>query len=357
MRVLGILIGAERLPRAVHIYRITLPLAYIRDRTNHDAAWTDAKNMALKFTEAQVNAMVNSDVIVLGRAIGNDGELAHRFMSFLKRNGAKLVYETDDDLTEEFRDISGGKKIDSRLFLTSPLVDAFTVTTPYLAERVKRYADKPVFVLPNSVEMKFWSGVSLAHKRNYTGTLNIMLVGTPTHGNDWMRANEAIERILGEYPNTRLIVGGYHPNFIDGDSERVVKMPFVEYAQYPGMMAEADIVICAIDPDDPFNYSKSAVKAMEAWASKRQLSNRHYGGAAVVATDSVVYNDTVIDEKNGLIAPHTVDGYYSAIKRLVDDDTLREHLQAKGLQTVIAKHSIAVNYRMWVSAYNRIRRL
>jgi glycosyltransferase involved in cell wall biosynthesis len=183
-----------------------------------------------------------------------------------------------------------------------------------------------------------------------------MLVGTPTHGNDWVHAHQAALRILDEYPHTRLLVGGYQPDYI-GTDERVIRLPFVEYLHYPTMLAEADVVICAIDPTDPFNYSKSAVKALEAWASKRKLSNGNYGGAAVIATQSVVYNTTVRDGRNGLLVANNVDAYYTALRSLVDNQSLREHLQRSGLNEVTDKHSIHSRYREWVSAYTRIRRL
>ena len=138
--------------------------------------------------------------------------------------------------------------------------------------------------------------------------------------------------------------------------QRVIRLPFMEYAQYPTMLAEADIVIAAIDPDDPFNHSKSAVKAMEAWAARRKLKNG-YGGAAVIATQSVVYNGTVQHGRNGLLVENTTDAYYAALKELTDNQVMRENLQRTGHNDVVQRHSIQSQYRKWVSAYTQIRRL
>ena len=259
-------------------------------------------------------------------------------------------------MTEEYRDISNGEKKTCLPFTQNIGIDAFTVTTPYLAKQIAKHSyGQPIYVLPNCVETQYWAKVCDGYERKYTGTFNIMLVGTPTHGSDWRFAHQAALRILDEYPHTRLLVGGYQPDYI-GDDERIVRLPFMEYAQYPTMLAEADVVIAAIDPDDPFNHSKSAVKAMEAWAAKRKLT-KGYGGAAVIATNSVVYKDTVQHKRNGLLVENTVDGYYIALKELIDNQVMREYLQRTGHNDVVQRHSIQSQYTKWVSAYTQIRRL
>jgi glycosyltransferase involved in cell wall biosynthesis len=356
MNIVGILSGEAKLPRAVHIYRLTMPLAYINKHTKHNAAWATAGSIA-ELTEAQIEAVLKADIVILGRMITDRPGDSYEYVKFLRRNGAKIIYETDDDLTEQYRDISRGKQADCKPFLANPNIDAFTVTTKYLGAQISKFSvGQPVFVLPNCIETTYWAQVSERHVRRYADTFNIMLVGTPTHGQDWVHAHQAALRILDEFPHTRLLVGGYQPDYI-GTDERIVRLPFVEYMEYPTMLAEADVVVAAIDPDDPFNHSKSAVKAMEAWASKRQLSDGKYGGAAVIATQSVVYNGTVFNDRNGLLVENDVESYYTALRTLVTDKSKREYLQRTGMHDVISKHSIHTAYRQWVSAYTRIRRL
>lgn len=356
MQILGVLSGAVNVPRAVHIYRLTMPLAYIGQHSKHKGMWLSAKSMALDLSEKEMDVILKSDLIVLGRMISDRPKEVGEYIEFLHRNGAKVVYETDDDLTEEYRDISNGERRTCVPFTRNVGIDAFTVTTPYLAKQIAKHSfGQPIYVLPNCIETKYWSKTCMRHERKHVGTLNIMLVGTPTHGSDWYYAHQASLRILDEYPNTRLLVGGYQPDYI-GDDERIVRLPFVEYAEYPTMLTEADIVIAAIDPDDPFNHSKSAVKAMEAWAAKRKL-DKGYGGAAVIATNSVVYNGTVQHGRNGLLVDNTTDGYYAALKELTDNKVMRENLQRTGHSDVIQRHCIQTQYSKWISAYTQIRRL
>jgi glycosyltransferase involved in cell wall biosynthesis len=351
MRLFGLLSGEASIPRAVNIYRVTLPFGYITKFTRHSAAYDSSDNVQ-SYKKDKVKYLLGSDIIVINRSVNTSHQNVVDYIRLLKSKGAIVVYETDDDLTERYRDISFGKHATCEPYLFN--CDAVTVTTDHLKSLVQQYTDKPCFVLPNSIEIKYWNAVCDIYERKEVG-FNVMLVGTPTHGDDWRLANDAMQAILDEYRDVQLLVAGFNPAYIE-DRDRVKRLPFIEYVGYPTRMKEADIVLCAIDPDDVFNHSKSAVKAMEAWAAKRKLDNGEYGGAAVIATDSNVYRGTVTDGYDGLLVKHSVEGYYDAIKRLLDDGLLRQKLQKNGHRTVAKRHSITNNYKLWVSAYTQMLR-
>jgi len=352
MRVTGIISGAMKVPMAIHIYRITLPLHYIDQKTKHWASWFDAKTNAMNMSPESLEVALTSDIIVLSRPITDDFLMARKYCEMLHSRGAKIVYETDDDLSNVYRDTSNGEGASSIPYL--PYVDALTVTTEFLKNRMLEFCDKPIHVINNYVEVRFFAGASMRHKREYNDTINVLLVGTKTHQGDWRFAAEAIKRLTLENQNVRMLVAGYHPDYVE-QGFHVDLIGSKPYNQYPTTLAEADIVVCAIDPDDPFNHCKSAVKAMEAWAAKRVIGHTT-GGAAVVATDSVVYNPVVRHMRNGLICKHSVDGYYDAIKKLVEDDRLRKQLQRRGLLDIINNHNMATGYTHWVNAYKKVLR-
>lgn len=352
MRIAGLITGSVSVPRAIHIYRITLPLAYVNSRTKHEAVWTDSVGAGSRLTNEQIHQFLGSDIIVLGRPITRCGADIYDYMKVIRSNNSIVVYEMDDDLTEEHRDISDGRGMTCIPFLQA--CDAVTVTTEHLARLAKNYTDAPVFVLPNNLECHYWNQICDSYERKYNDGINLMFVGTATHGNDWQYAARAVKRIMREFPQTRLLLGGYHPDYIDWDG--VIKLDYVDYAYYPTVMKEADIVIAAIDPSDPFNHSKSAVKAMESWAAKRRLPNGKYGGAALVATRSVVYNGTVKDGKNGLLVSDDEESYYEALKALINNESLRHKLQVRGKIDVARNHDIRSGYKRWASVYNQIYR-
>lgn len=352
MRISGLLAGRVDYPRAIHIYRVTLPLSYINKEKKHQAGWTDSINSLFNLTKEQMKFLSTSDIIVLGRPVTKDYRAAYKYIQTLKEYGARVVYETDDDLTETYRDISNGKEASSIPYL--PYVDAITVTTQPLADRLAQYTDRPIYVVNNYLEQSFFRKVSMSHKRINTGTTNIMLLGTMSHSTDWELAYLAISKILDEYPQSKLIMGGYKPEYVKRE-EQMGFIPYQAYLKYPTMLAEADIVVAAIDPEDKFNHCKSAVKAMEAWAAAREVGNT-IGGAAVVATNSIVYNPVVTNMRNGILVNHTVDDYYNGIKFLLDNTQDREAMQRRGFLDGVKNHSMATGYTKWLSIYKRILR-
>jgi len=353
MRIAAVFPGPVERPRAIHIYRVTSPFNTIREKTKHEVSWISAMSVATDMTTKERDHLLSSDIIVMARPISDNPDQVFDFCKLLRSRGAKIVYETDDDLTELYRDISKGKGFTSKFFLY--MADAVTVSTQPLADLMRTYTDKPIYVLPNYVDHTFFSKRVRGYKRKYPDTFNIMLTGTPTHGEDWTLAIEAIYRILEEYANTRLLVGGFHPDYID-KNDQIEFLPYVSYYAYPTMIAEADVVVAAIDPNDRFNDCKSAVKALESWAAKRKLPIGPAGGAAVIATKSKAYSATVKDHRNGLLVEHSVGAYYRAIKELIDNQKLRTSIQRRGWLDVSQKYSIVVGYRKWLSAYTRILR-
>jgi glycosyltransferase involved in cell wall biosynthesis len=350
-----VLPGAINVPRAIHIYRVTLPFSKINDHTKNKLGWVGSEAAAVNLNRNEMNAMLDSDIIVLARPITNDQHIADSYCALMKSRGALLVYETDDDLTNTYRDTSSGN-VGATCLPFIRHCDAVTVSTEPLKQLLQNFSNRPIFVLPNKIDHTFFAKRLQGYQRKYKDTLNIMLAGTKTHGEDWRYAADAARLILAEYPNTRLLVGGFHPDYI-GAADRVELLPFMPYHAYPTMLAETDIVIAAIDPNDGFNQCKSAVKALEAWAAVRPVGNRSVGGAAVIATDSVVYSNTVSHESNGLLVEHSVEGYHEALKRLIEEPSLRVSLQRRGYLDVIKRHGIYNGWSAWLSAYHAIRRL
>lgn len=351
MQIGGLLVKAGRTPRAIHIYRLTSPLEEIGNRTKHQGYWLDTDN-SFNLTDGQIETFINSDIVVIGRPVTDGLASSIHMLNLLRSHGAKLVYETDDDLTGRYRDVSEGRGLTCVPFLDA--VDALTVSTQPLKACLAEYTDKPIYVLPNHLHTRWWGEVAVNHQRKYSG-FNVMLIGTAGHQDDWRPAAEAALEFVRRNGDANLLVVGHNPDYITED-DRVFLLPYVDYADYPTMLTEADIVLCAIDPNDRFNDSKSAVKAMEAWAGKRNL-NGVYGGAAVVATDSLAYRGVVRDGVNGLLVKHTVADYYTALEQLKNNSYLMRKLQIRGHHDVCTKHNIATGYKLWLDAYKRIRRL
>lgn len=356
MRITGILAGyPDTSLRSIDVYRIAGPFAMIKDRTKHVAQWLYESQLH-QAGRRELDAVLSSDIIVVSRLVHKNPLEAGRAMHGLRSRGAKLVYETDDDLTGLYRQDPGGATCMPYLVE----VDAITTTVKPLADRLHDISDRPAYVLPNYMPLGWLSTASMytregePRERQYSDTLNIMLVGTATHAEDWRVIIDLIPAILQDYPNVRVLFAGYKPEFAP-DHERIGFLPPRPYSGYPAMLFEADIVCAGLDPNDPFNWAKSPCKVLESWAAQRRLEDGKLGGAAVIASDTVVYHDTVTDGDDGLLVEHTPEAWEHALRSLIEDEHLRHSLQRRGFNTV-RQHSIASHYREWLSVYNRILR-
>lgn len=338
MKIAAVLAGNPKMLRATDIYRITMPLSQLNLR-GWECSWFP--NTAVIDVDVQ-RRMMEADLLVMARPITNSPNVAKRSAAPFK---GRLVYETDDDLTAEYRQ-TGEMGASSIPFLE--VADFVTVSTQPLADQVRKYTDAKIWVLPNCIHVAPFQQASLSARRLHP-EFTVSLVGTPSHKVDWEPAYRAAIRFLDNYPGTRLMVGGFTPDYVDGSRVDIYKP--VAYPQYPAMLRQADVVLCSLDPNDSFNASKSAVKALEAWSAIRPVGNSELNGAAVIATDCIVYNTIVKDGVNGLLVEQTEEAWYRAIERVYQDDALRRRITRKGTHLVETKFSIANNWHNWKSAY------
>jgi len=342
---------------AVEIYRVTMPLTVLEE---HDPRWSVAWQSVYDLAHyqqehgtlgtAKMLEMFNLVILPRWWASGDALQDVLNIITALKKLGAKVVYETDDDYTNKHREVHGGGDGAVRL---AQACDAITVSTPYLADVMKKETGKPVFVLPNSLDIKLWDRTT--ERINEPNTLTLGLMGTATHYFDWVVLKDVMPGILADFPHVHLLLGNFHPDYFDELSPtQVHREPGVPYTVYPEMVRACDVVLAPLDPDDGFNLSKSAVKALEGMAAVRELSDGRKGGAAVLATDLPVYNKVVLDGKTGLLVKHTPEAWDRALRRIIQDDGLRATMQFEGNRWVRANRDIHQTWKQWRRAYRRI---
>jgi glycosyltransferase involved in cell wall biosynthesis len=270
------------------------------------------------------------DVYCYPRASDMDG----RFLELIKRQqaaGKVVLWESDDDYTNEYRHVVDGDAV-----AVMKEVTAITVSTPGLREQVQKYSDRPVYLLQNCIDLRFWDSV---RRRRTVPSPSIGLVGTPTHGDDWIHAKTALFRIAAEYPSMSFVIGGFMPDYLS-DLPNLHVLETVSYESYPNMVHQIDIGLAPLDMMDRFNLSKSGIKAMEYWAE----------GASVVASAGSVYG-RVVGEDRGFLAT-TTDEWYTAIKTYLDNPGLREQHAQAGRQWVERKRNMAKNAILWWEVYS-----
>lgn len=275
------------------------------------------------------------DVFVMCRAsVGQVDKRLVDFMRIIHESGRKLVYETDDDYTNEHRRTTEGDAI-----TVAQTCDAVTTTTPYLAKVLKQH-NQHVYVLPNAINFDIWGKV----ERHEEDTITIGLAGTGTHFEDYKLVKDALFKLADTYGDrVRFLLLGYKPYYLEDlpNMEFIEFRPYADYAQALGLV---DIGLCPLVPDDPFNLAKSAIKALEYMAA----------GAAVVAQNMTVYRRVVANRGNGLLA---CADWLDKIVLLVEDAHLRRRLAKKGRVWVARHKSIHALAHKWWRAYGEVYRL
>jgi glycosyltransferase involved in cell wall biosynthesis len=277
------------------------------------------------------------DLYIFQRAGDVDGKLLYLIDQF-HQAGKKLVWETDDDYTNEFRQVLKADAVS-----VAAACDALSVSTPSLREQMIRHmkllSDKvpPVWLLQNCIDVEFWAHSRKRFRRTVPSP-SIGLVGTPTHYDDWIMVKDVLARIGREYPQVHFVVGGFLPDYLQ-DLPNLHYLEPVIYEHYPGMVLNIDIGLAPLDPGDRFNWSKSAIKAMEYWSV----------GAAVVASDAKPYQR--VYDKDRMFLARTEDDWYKHITALLDDRDLGRDMALAGSEWVRTHRNLTVNSNFWWDAY------
>jgi len=261
--------------------------------------------------------------------------------------GSKLVYEIDDDPTDKHRELGYGDWVAE--FMDQ--ADAAIVSTPYLRKVMLETYNKPTYVCYSHLDTETFGQVSLAQSRSIPDRIVIGVVGTRTHWADWAVIVDTLHRLVEEYGDRVVLASaGYKPAYF----ERLPMVAFqpVEYARFPGLLRQFDIVLSPLDRTDLFNWSKSGVRAMECMAAARELPNGRQGGAVPVCTDLAMYR-RLINKKTGVLVKND-DDWYDAVARLIEDNVLRQNLSVNGLKWVRKNRDIAQGYKQWSAAYSTI---
>ena len=297
-------------------------------------------------------------------------------MRFLKNNlKVPCVYEIDDYLHGVHRMSTARysfdpntqkerfKNIDDYLQECS----AITVTTEHLKSVYSKY-NKNIYILPNCLDFELFNDSYLNLREVYRqehkqkGEIWLGWAGSNTHLPDLLVAKDAVIQILRDFPQVKLVLGGWDGTFKNdkGESvaqelnpwkdipaERKVVIPWAtDMNNYPKMLVNFDIGIAPLE-DNEFNRCKSNIKFLE------------YSGVGVpvIASEVEPYSKSIKNNETGLLVQaHGSVHYdwYKKIKRLILDEQLRLKLAENASKFVREEFDISKNYIKWVNTYDEI---
>ncbi|GAB4233504.1 MAG: hypothetical protein OHK0028_09330 [Deltaproteobacteria bacterium] len=295
-------------------------------------------------------AIQRADLVVLQRFFPM--RQTWSFIDAVLRSGIPVVYDTDDLLTH----VPPGNPNREFAVACAPFIErtmrscaAITVSTTDLAKEILPYHPK-VFVLPNFIDEEIWSGVrSGVPERQGTGRKGLTIIGyagTPTHGADLERVEEALEIIAARH------AGRVGFLFMGCVTDRMKRLPGVSlmgfqpsYREYAKALRGAgiDIAVAPLE-DNRFNRCKSNIKWLE------------YGACGIpgVYQDLPPYNASVSHGKTGFLAGDRTQDWVDALDRLIGRPEERFRIGNAARTEILEKYTLAARGSLYIETWRKI---
>lgn len=223
--------------------------------------------------------------------------------------------------------------------------DGVIVSSEPLAEQVRASVDRPVVVLPNAMDVR-WFRAQMAHRPPWArdGRLTIGWCGGRRPEVDITPMAIAWGRIARRFPDVRFVVAA--PMIPDciyrevEDDRQIIRYGWLPWEECP-VLYQVSVGCCAV-ADTPFSRCKTPIKAWEY----------AIGGAAVVATP-LLYGDDVDGRITGLRA-ETPDDWEAALVDLVTSRQRRMLMQQALMHRVERYHNLDTELHRWPAALAQI---
>jgi glycosyltransferase involved in cell wall biosynthesis len=265
----------------------------------------------------------------------------------LKKAGKRIVYDIDDDIFNIEKDNPASRLIgrDEQMAAVAcmKLADEVTTSTAKL-QWVIRNATEGVeaTIIPNAIDVTDkWVPTPLTGSQDEFQ--RIFWQGGESHGEDWNECVDAVDAVLSERTNVRLVILGFMPPVLYKYIRKpswVGKVEFLEFRDpetYFQMMkfVRAEVGLAPLK-NNLFNQSKSELKFVEYAAM----------GIPTVGSTVEPYENVIEHGENGFLVTVPAD-WYKAIVTCLDDKQKRISVVAKARKTIHSDYNLKKMAEVW----------
>jgi len=286
----------------------------------------------VRFIHLEDIELYSADIVITQRAAIDSLPKALKLLAYCKIVGARLIYDLDDDLLclpsqhPEVETYDAFKHVVVRLITEA---DEMWVSTAALASRYAGIA-KRVQIMPNELDDRVWD----SHARptsNSVRPIRFLYMGTSSHRPDFEHLiRPAFTQLRSEFgKSVELDLIGVTVEPGRAGEWQVLSRPPHAGKSYPSFITwlqslpPYDVGLAPL-LDCVFNNCKSDVKWLEYAAL----------GLATVAVNLPAYNQSLEHERTGLLADPDPRSFLAAMRRLTEDEALRQSLQRQAVQLV-----------------------
>lgn len=341
MRILSYLkVGHKREVDGTQFYRQVNPLRALSKLPDFDVmciTQADINDILYDGSPADVDDVLRGyDIYAYPRMVHNECEV---FLDAIHANGGQLVIDADDDLTEDYKLVSGRGELYKE---TLGLVDYVTCSTQALADRLAQYTTFPPYVCENYVDVDWMQ--SVIGERMIEG-VTMGFSGSPTHWGDWYIAAVPFSKVCAAHPEVTPVLHGQAPAYLRFASGSIVNVEGTPYITYPAALAQFDVLLCAVDASDPFNAGKSGVKALEAMAVGAVAVCSNFDAYAKLADQGAPI--VIVEEP-------TRECWQDTLENVLSSDIAAT--QEDGRRWVREHRDISTGVTQWAGVYDAINR-
>lgn len=360
-----ILFITPKISDGVFAVRGALPIKWLKKR-GHEIKVVEENGKTSG--EEIINLIKWSDVVSISRAYSSDISFIEYMLNYCKKEGKKIIYDTDDLLINLFPEhpaYQAMKEFVPQIRMMTKMADVVTVTGEPLKAEYGLY-NSNVAILPNCVDPEEWKLRKGKNKRlrvGWTGTLthisdlliisDVIAALQKDHDFDFIimgmmaekwdkfkkKMKEDYEKHRSKYPNAEKQQWYARFELLDASLSKCKweHIPFVPVEKYKDTLRDLnfDIGLCPLE-DNRFNSCKSAIKFYE------------YAMVGTVCLASKVspYAGEVMYE-----AKNRYDKWYSKLKALIESPEIREMVLEAQREFVLRERNIETKISAWEEVY------
>lgn len=277
---------------------------------------TPAFNSAFEVRIATLKSAVSiaADAVIINRVPCEHVSELHGILCHLRKTGAKLIYDIDDQLLDFADSHPEAREYTDRQAVVKELLsaaDSVWVSTKQLAKALSPMCKK-IEVFENYLDLNLWEGEKKPRPLSSDGRkkFNIIYMGSATHAADLELVINALIQLHTDGEEFDLYLIGISTNAPQYSWIKVIHPPaqagnnnYPEFMRWLRSMNMFDLGIAPLE-ENQFNRCKSAIKYWD-YSSL---------GIPTLASNVVAYNTIVVDGENGFLANNNTEDWYKKLR-------------------------------------------